>query len=127
MGLDSIELGCGTGYVPAWLARRGVRPVGLDNSSAQLTTARQLQGRFGLRFPLFHANAEQAPFADASFDLTTDAGKLARQVPGEPVARRPAARLEARDVGVEVTARHDDELLGLVRRVEGRNGDLGRH
>jgi 2-polyprenyl-3-methyl-5-hydroxy-6-metoxy-1,4-benzoquinol methylase len=28
-GLDSIELGCGTGYVSAWLARRGARPVGL--------------------------------------------------------------------------------------------------
>jgi SAM-dependent methyltransferase len=68
-GLDSIELGCGTGYVSAWLARRGVRPVGLDNSSAQLSTARELQERFGLRFPLFQANAEQAPFADASFDL----------------------------------------------------------
>jgi SAM-dependent methyltransferase len=68
-GLDSIELGCGTGYVSVWLARRGARPVGLDNSSAQLTTARELQYRFGLRFPLLQANAEQAPFADASFDL----------------------------------------------------------
>src|SRR5271169_3057361 len=68
-GLDSIELGCGTGYVSAWLARRGARPVGLDNSSAQLATARQLQDRFGLRFPLIHANAEQVPCADASFDL----------------------------------------------------------
>jgi len=68
-GLDCIELGCGTGYVSAWLARRGARPVGLDNSSAQLATARQLQDRFGLRFPLLHADAEQAPFADASFDL----------------------------------------------------------
>jgi SAM-dependent methyltransferase len=68
-GRDSIELGCGTGYVSAWLARRGARPVGLDNSAAQLATARQLQGRFGLRFPLIHASAEQAPFADAGFDL----------------------------------------------------------
>ena len=68
-GRDSIELGCGTGYVSAWLARRGARPAGLDNSAAQLATARQLQGRFGLRFPLIHASAEQAPFADASFDL----------------------------------------------------------
>jgi SAM-dependent methyltransferase len=68
-GRDSIELGCGTGYVSAWLARRGARPVGLDNSPAQLATARQLQDRFGLRFPLIHASAEQAPFADASFDL----------------------------------------------------------
>jgi SAM-dependent methyltransferase len=68
-GQDSIELGCGTGYVSAWLARRGARPVGVDNSAAQLTTARALQERFGLRFPLIHASAEQAPFADASFDL----------------------------------------------------------
>ncbi len=66
---DSIELGCGTGYVSAWLARRGARPVGLDNSAAQLATARRLQDRFGLRFPLNQASAEQAPFADASFDL----------------------------------------------------------
>ena len=68
-GRDSIELGCGTGYVSAWLARRGARPVGLDNSPAQLATARELQDRFGLRFPLIHGSAEQAPFAAASFDL----------------------------------------------------------
>jgi SAM-dependent methyltransferase len=68
-GQDSIELGCGTGYVSAWLARRGARPVGLDNSAAQLATARSLQQRFGLGFPLVHASAEQPPFADASFDL----------------------------------------------------------
>ncbi|MBO0809684.1 MAG: class I SAM-dependent methyltransferase [Actinobacteria bacterium] len=68
-GLDSIELGCGTGYVSAWLARRGARPAGLDNSLAQLATARALQDRFGLRFPLMHASAEHAPFADAGFDL----------------------------------------------------------
>jgi SAM-dependent methyltransferase len=49
---DSIELGCGTGYVSAWLARRGARPAGLDNSAAQLATARALQDQFGLRTPM---------------------------------------------------------------------------
>src|SRR5579872_6871658 len=68
-GRDTIELGCGTGYVSAWLARRGARPVGLDNSAAQLATARELQGRHDLRFPLIHANAERAPLSDATFDL----------------------------------------------------------
>jgi SAM-dependent methyltransferase len=68
-GLDVIELGCGTAYVSAWLARRGARPVGLDSSAAQLATAAGLQERFGLRFPLLHASAEQVPLADASFDL----------------------------------------------------------
>jgi len=47
------------------LARRGARPVGLDNSAAQLATAAALQDRCGLRFPLIHASAEQIPLADA--------------------------------------------------------------
>ena len=68
-GASTLELGCGTGYVSAWLSRRGARPVGLDNSAAQLTTAAALQDRFGLHFPLVYASAEQAPFADAVFDL----------------------------------------------------------
>ena len=68
-GADSLELGCGTGYVSAWLARRGARPVGLDNSAAQLATAAALQDRFGLRFPLIHASAEQVPLRGAAFDL----------------------------------------------------------
>ena len=49
--------------------RRGARAVGLDNSSNQLSTARMLQEEFGLRFPLVHADAERAPFADESFDF----------------------------------------------------------
>jgi SAM-dependent methyltransferase len=68
-GLDVIELGCGTGYVSAWLARRGARPVGVDNSEAQLATARRLQDEHGLHFPLIHGNAEAVPYPDASFDL----------------------------------------------------------
>jgi 2-polyprenyl-3-methyl-5-hydroxy-6-metoxy-1,4-benzoquinol methylase len=36
--LDVIELGCGTAYVSAWLARLGARPAGVDLTSAQLAT-----------------------------------------------------------------------------------------
>ena len=68
-GMDAIELGCGTGYVSAWLARRGATPVGIDNSPAQLETARALQQEFGLDFPLLLGNAETLPFADESFDF----------------------------------------------------------
>lgn len=68
-GQDVIELGCGTAYVSAWLARRGARPVGLDNSPQQLATARAFQAEFGLDFPLHLGEAEQTPFPDASFDL----------------------------------------------------------
>ncbi len=68
-GLDAIELGCGTGYVSAWLARRGARPVGIDNSEVQLQTAKRFQREFGLDFPLLLGNAEEVPFPDESFDL----------------------------------------------------------
>src|SRR4029079_18962053 len=38
-GMDVVELGCGTGYVSAWLARAGARPVAVDLSREQLATA----------------------------------------------------------------------------------------
>jgi 2-polyprenyl-3-methyl-5-hydroxy-6-metoxy-1,4-benzoquinol methylase len=57
-GLDVVELGCGTGYVSAWLARRGARPVGIDSSPEQLATARRMQAHHGLEFPLHLGNAE---------------------------------------------------------------------
>jgi SAM-dependent methyltransferase len=68
-GKDAIELGCGTAYVSAWLARRGALVVGIDNSAAQLATARRLQQQHGLEFPLLHGNAEAVPYPDASFDF----------------------------------------------------------
>lgn len=69
-GLDVVELGCGTAYWSAWLARRGARPVGVDLSEGQLATARAMQARFGPSFPLVHASAEDVSVLDdASFDL----------------------------------------------------------
>ena len=68
-GLDVLDLGCGTAYVSAWLARCGARPVGLDPTPAQLDTAREMQREFGLEFPLIEGIAEDVPLPDASFDL----------------------------------------------------------
>jgi SAM-dependent methyltransferase len=68
-GSDVVELGCGTAYWSAWLARRGARVVAVDNSSRQLATARALQREHRLVFPLVHADAERVPLADARFDL----------------------------------------------------------
>ncbi len=68
-GKDVVELGCGTAYVSAWLARRGARPVGIDVTPAQLETARTMQREHELEFPLVEASAEEVPLPDASFDL----------------------------------------------------------
>jgi SAM-dependent methyltransferase len=66
---DAIELGCGTGYISSWLARRGARPVGLDLTWNQLSTASMYREEFGIRFPLVQGDAERPPFKDASFDF----------------------------------------------------------
>ena len=67
--LDVVELGCGTAYFSAWLAKRGARPVGVDPTAAQLATAREMQQVFDLHFPLVEAVAESVPLPDASFDI----------------------------------------------------------
>jgi SAM-dependent methyltransferase len=68
-GKHVLEAGCGTGYVSAWMARRGARPVGIDNSPRQLATAVRFQDRYDLPFPLIQGIAEQLPFRDETFDL----------------------------------------------------------
>jgi SAM-dependent methyltransferase len=68
-GLDTVELGCGTAYVSAWLARRGARPVAIDPTASQLAIAADCQAEFGLSFPLIRAAGEAVPLPDASFDL----------------------------------------------------------
>ena len=98
-GTDVLELGCGTAYVSAWLARRGARVVGLDVTSAQLETARRCQAEHGLEFPLIEASAEEVPLADASFDLVvSEYGASiwcdpARWVPEAARLLRPGGRL----------------------------------
>ena len=68
-GKNALELGCGTAYVSAWLARRGAHAVGIDPSAGQLAIARKFQAEFGLSFPLVRASGEHVPLADGSFDL----------------------------------------------------------
>lgn len=68
--LDAIELGCGTGYVSAWMRRRGARVVAIDNSANQLATAKRLAEHHGISdIEWIHGNAEQVDKPDASFDF----------------------------------------------------------
>jgi SAM-dependent methyltransferase len=68
-GARVAELGCGTAYVSAWLARRGASPIGIDPASGQLAIARKFQREFGLDFPLVRATGEEVPLATSSFDI----------------------------------------------------------
>lgn len=68
-GLDAIELGCGTGYVSAWMARRGARVTGIDISAAQLATARRLAEHHGMEITFVEGNAEAVALPDEAFDF----------------------------------------------------------
>jgi SAM-dependent methyltransferase len=68
-GLDVVELGCGTAYFSAWLAKLGARPVGVDITPAQLETARRMQAKTGIEFPLVEADAGRTGLPDACCDL----------------------------------------------------------
>ncbi len=69
-GRRAIELGCGTGYVAAWMRRRGAAVYAIDNSEQQLATARRLAAEHGLDdIEWVHGNAELVDQPDASFDV----------------------------------------------------------
>jgi SAM-dependent methyltransferase len=68
-GKDVVELGCGTAYFGAWLARRGARVTGVDITPAQLETARRMTEETGIAMTLIEANAEEVPLPGESFDL----------------------------------------------------------
>ena len=133
-GMDAIELGCGTAYVSAWMARRGARPVGIDNSPAQLATARRFQAEFGLDFPLLLGDAERTPFPDASFDFAISEYGAAiwcdpyRWIPEAARILRPGGRLAflgnsvllmlatpVQDDEVPVSERLERPLFGMHR------------
>jgi SAM-dependent methyltransferase len=69
-GVRAIELGCGTGYVSAWMHRRGASVYAIDNSARQLATARRLAVEHGVTdIEWVHGNAEAVDQPDATFDF----------------------------------------------------------
>jgi SAM-dependent methyltransferase len=98
-GLDVVELGCGTAYFSAWLAKRGARPVAVDPTPAQLETARRLQAETGIEFPLVEAPGESVPLGDAAFDLAVSEHGAAtwadpyKWIPEAARLLRPSGRL----------------------------------
>jgi SAM-dependent methyltransferase len=97
-GLDVLELGCGAAQWSAALAADGARPVGLDQSLAQLRHARRLRKQRGVGFGLVAAGGTAVPFRAGSFDVVfSDHGAMsfcdpARTVPEVARVLRPGGR-----------------------------------
>jgi SAM-dependent methyltransferase len=122
-GLDVVELGCGTAYVSAWLARQGARPVGVDPTPAQLATARQMQAEFGLEFPLVEAAAESVPLPEASFDLAVS--EYGASIWADPYRWIPEAARLLRPGGRLVFLRNST-IVTLCQSLDGATEELQR-
>src|SRR5919201_1467165 len=119
-GKDAVELGCGTAYMSARLARHGAHVVGVDPTPAQLETARRMQAEFGVEFPLIEAVAEAVPLPDASFDLVHS--EYGASIWADPYKWIPEAARLLRPAGRLVFLRNST-LLTLCQRMEGGPDD----
>lgn len=68
-GLDVVELGAGTAFLSAALARAGARPIAVDLSHEQLRTAARCRDRVGPAFPLVEADGTAVPLRGGCADL----------------------------------------------------------
>jgi ubiquinone/menaquinone biosynthesis C-methylase UbiE len=67
--LNALDTGCGTGFLSFELAARGHRVTGIDFAPAMLAEARRKATERGVSIRFEEGDAEQLPFASASFDL----------------------------------------------------------
>jgi SAM-dependent methyltransferase len=124
-GMRAVELGCGTGYGSAWMARRGARVVGVDISSEQLATARRLDAQHGLGIDWVEASAEAVPRPAGSFDFALSEYGAAvwcdpyRWIPEARRLLRPGGRLVLLTNSVWTTlCSPPDGTLPVTRRLE---------
>ena len=122
-----LDVGCGSGAVTRDIARRvggGGLAIGLDQSPALLSVARQLAQEAGLadRVEFREGSALALPFPDRSFDVVVAVTVLSHvpggdaAIPGLARVLRPGGRLGVFDLDTDMTAfTHSDRAL--TRRI----------
>jgi ubiquinone/menaquinone biosynthesis C-methylase UbiE len=68
-GLTVLDTGCGTGFLSLELAARGHHVTGIDFVPAMLELAKEKAAKAGAAVRFEETDAENLPFAPASFDL----------------------------------------------------------
>ena len=71
VGEHWLDLGCGVGDVAFHAARAGTTVTGSDLSPALIETARRRAEEYGLDLTLEVGDAQNLPYADASFDVVS--------------------------------------------------------
>jgi ubiquinone/menaquinone biosynthesis C-methylase UbiE len=67
--LEALDIGCGTGFLSLELASRGHRAIGVDFAPSMIAQARKKAAERQAVIRYEEADAEQLPFAAASFDI----------------------------------------------------------
>src|SRR3954454_23646567 len=123
-GLDVVELGCGTGYISAWLKKAGAsHVVGVDPTPAQLASARRCNEKFGLGIEFIEGIGESVPLPDASFDLAIS--EYGASIWADPTKWIPEAARLLRPGGRLVFLRNSN-LSMLCMSLEGQTDSLQR-
>lgn len=68
-GEVALDLGCGTGTLTRWLAKRGLNTTGMDESSEMLAIARENARRENLDISWHTGDIHHLPFDPETFDL----------------------------------------------------------
>ncbi|MDX6481566.1 MAG: hypothetical protein QOG85_2076 [Gaiellaceae bacterium] len=123
-GIDVVELGCGTGYISAWLKKAGAAHVcGVDPTPAQLASARRCNEKFGLGIEFVEGVGESVPLPDASFDLAVS--EYGASIWADPTKWIPEAARLLRPGGRLVFLRNSTVSL-LCMALEGQTESLQR-
>ncbi len=116
-GIRAVELGCGTGYISAWMARRGASVVAIDNSERQLETARRLAADHEITsIEWVHGNAEIVDAPDGSFDFAIS--EYGAAIWADPYVWLPEAHRILR-AGGELVMLGNSPLAVLCQPVDG--------
>ena len=75
-GKDVLDVGFGSGFSVQLFAQAGANVTGIDLTPWAVTTTRARVAAFGLEADVREGDAEQLPFADASFDFVFSWGVI---------------------------------------------------
>jgi ubiquinone/menaquinone biosynthesis C-methylase UbiE len=121
-GVRFLDVATGPGYVAGAAARRGASALGLDFSAAMVAEARK-------RFPAAEfqeGDAEELPFAEASFDaIAMNFGLLHLGRPESALANACRVLRPAGKAGFTVWAKPDQAVgFGITLRAIQKHGDM---
>ena len=115
-GLEVLDVATGTGNVAIKAAAAGAQVVGLDLTPGLLETARRRAGRHDVAIDWVEGDAEDLPFADASFDRVLSVFGV-QFAPRHKVTARELARVCRPGGLIGVVNWTPDSLIGDLFKV----------